>query len=196
MLFQSACKGSIAGENRNMWRRRKMVLLVIDMQKGLVSEDLYAFDTFMDRTVRLIDTARKNKVEVIFVRHDAGPDSGMSAGDEDFEIIDEIKPREGEKVFTKTINSCFGSKAFKEYVEKLEDKRLMIIGLQTNYCIDCTVKSAFERGFEVIIPEGTNSTFDNDYMSGETTVRYYNEDVWEELVEAVTIEEAAALLEE
>lgn len=173
-----------------------MVLLVIDMQKGLVSEDLYAFDTFMDRTVRLIDTARKNKVEVIFVRHDAGPDSGMSAGDEDFEIIDEIKPREGEKVFSKTINSCFGSKAFKEYVEKLEDKRLMIIGLQTNYCIDCTVKSAFERGFEVIIPEGTNSTFDNDYMSGETTVRYYNEDVWEELVEAVTIEEAAALLEE
>ena len=173
-----------------------MVLLVIDMQKGLVSEDLYAFDTFMDRTVRLIDTARKNKVEVIFVRHDAGPDSGMSAGDEDFEIIDEIKPREGEKVFTKTINSCFGSKAFREYAEKLEDKRLMIIGLQTNYCIDCTVKSAFERGFEVIIPEGTNSTFDNDYMSGETTVRYYNEDVWEELVEAVTIEEAAALLEE
>ena len=173
-----------------------MVLLVIDMQKGLVSEDLYAFDTFMDRTVRLVDTARKNKVEVIFVRHDAGPDSGMSAGDEDFEIIDEIKPKEGEKVFTKTINSCFGSKAFKEYVEKLEDKRLMIIGLQTNYCIDCTVKSAFERGFEVIIPEGTNSTFDNDYMSGETTVRYYNEDVWEELVEAVTIEEAAALLEE
>ena len=196
MLFQSACKVSITGENRDLWRRRKMVLLVIDMQKGLVSEGLYAFDTFMDRTVRLIDTARKNKVEVIFVRHDAGPDSGMSAGDEDFEIIDEIKPKEGEKVFNKTINSCFGSKAFKEYVEKLEDKRLMIIGLQTNYCIDCTVKSAFERGFEVIIPEGTNSTFDNDYMSGETTVRYYNEDVWEELVEAVTIEEAAALLEE
>ena len=106
-----------------------MVLLVIDMQKGLVSEGLYAFDTFMDRTVRLIDTARKNKVEVIFVRHDAGPDSGMSAGDEDFEIIDEIKPREGEKVFTKTINSCFGSKAFRKYAEKLEDKRLMVIGL-------------------------------------------------------------------
>ena len=74
-------------------------------------------------------------------------------------------------------------------------KRLMIIGLQTNYCIDCTVKSAFERGFEVIIPEGTNSTFDNDYMTGETAVRYYNEDVWEELVESVTFEEAIAMLE-
>jgi hypothetical protein len=58
------------------------------------------------------------------------------------------------------------------------------------------VKSAFERGFEVIIPEGTNSTFDNDYMTGETAVRYYNEDVWEGLADAVTFEEALAMLEE
>ena len=35
----------------------EMILLVIDMQKGLVDEDLYAFDTFADRTVRLVDAA-------------------------------------------------------------------------------------------------------------------------------------------
>ena len=75
---------------------------------------------------------------------------------------------------------------------KKEDQ---IIGLQTNYCIDATVKSAFERGYTVIIPEGTNTTFDNDYMTGETTVRYYNEDIWEELVESVSLEEALEMLE-
>lgn len=171
-----------------------MILLVIDMQKGIVDEELYAFDTFMDRTVRLIDAARKNKVEVIYVQHDAGPGSGLSVGDSAFEIVDRVRPEPGEKVFVKTINSCFGSKDFKEYMKRQEDKRLMIIGLQTNYCIDATVKSAFERGYEVIIPEGTNSTFDNDYMTGETTVRYYNEDVWEELVDAVTFEEAIDML--
>ena len=172
-----------------------MVLLVVDMQKGLVDEELYAFDSFLDRTVRLIDTARKHHVEVIFVQHDAGPGSGMSVGDDGFEIADQVRPEPGEKVFVKTINSCFGSKDFAACMEQQEDRRLMIIGLQTNYCIDCTVKSAFERGFEVIIPEGTNSTFDNDYMSGETTYRYYNEDVWEELVDAVTFEEAIELLQ-
>ncbi len=171
-----------------------MILLVIDMQKGLVDRELYAYDTFMDRTLRLVDAARKSGVEVIFFQHDAGPDSGMSAGDEAFEIIDALAPKEGEKVFAKTINSCFGNRAFREYMERQDDKRLMIIGLQTNYCIDCTVKSAFERGFAVVIPEGTNSTFDNDYMTAETTVRYYNEDVWEELADAVTFEEAAAML--
>lgn len=171
-----------------------MVLLVVDMQKGIVDEELYAFDTFMDRTVRLVQIARKKCVEVIFVQHDAGPNSGLSAGDEGFAIIDQLSPEPGEKVFVKTINSCFGNKDFRDYMEKKKDKRLMIVGLQTNYCIDCTVKSAFERGFEVIIPDGTNSTFDNDYMTGETAVRYYNEDVWEELVDFVTFEEAIKLL--
>ena len=171
-----------------------MILLVIDMQKGLVDEELYAYDTFIDRTVQLIDAARKSNVEVIFVQHDAGPGSGMSVGDEAFEIFGQVAPQEGEKVFVKTINSCFGNNDFKAYMEHQTDKCLMIIGLQTNYCIDCTIKSAFERGFKIIIPEGTNSTFDNDYMTGETTVRYYNEDVWEELVDTVSFEEAIDMM--
>ena len=172
-----------------------MILLVVDMQKGIVDEELYAFDTFMERTVRLVDEARRNNVEVIFVQHDAGSGSGLSAGDEAFEIIDRIKPLQGEKVFVKTINSCFGNREFREYMEQQEDKRLMVIGLQTNYCIDATVKSAFERGFEVIIPEGTNSTFDNDYMTGETTVAYYNEDVWDGVAELPTFDEAMEMIE-
>ncbi|MBR0438660.1 MAG: cysteine hydrolase [Clostridia bacterium] len=167
-----------------------MILLVVDMQKGIVDDELYAFDSFMEKTVRLVDAARKNGVEVIFVQHDAGENTGLSVGDEAFEIIDELSPKPGEQVFVKKINSCFGNKDFREYMEKQEDRRLMIIGLQTNYCIDCTVKSAFERGFEVMIPEGTNTTFDNDYMTGETCVRYYNEDVWEELADIVSVEEA------
>lgn len=172
-----------------------MILLVIDMQKGIADEELYAYDTFMDRTARLINSARKNHVEVIYFQHDAGPESGLSTGDADFEIVDQVAPEKGEKVFVKTINSCFGNKAFTEYLKQQEDKHLMIIGLQTNWCIDCTVKSAFERGYEVIIPEGANSTFDNDYMTGETTYRYYNEEIWPgSFADCVTFDEAIAML--
>lgn len=171
-----------------------MILLVIDMQKGLVDEDLYDYESFTENVKKLIDAARDNNVEVIFFRHDAGPGSGFSAGDESFEIAEGFEPAPGEKVFDKTINSCFGNKEFKAYMKQQEDRRLMIAGLQTNYCIDATVKSAFERGYEVIIPEGSNSTFDNNYMTGETTVRYYNEDVWEELVESVTVDEAIDMM--
>ena len=172
-----------------------MIILVVDIQKGITDSRLYAFDTFIDRTVRLINAARKNHVEVIYVQHDDGPETGFSVGDRDFEIADQVKPEAGERVFIKTINSCFGNKAFTEYMETQEDKRLMVIGLQTNYCIDATVKSAFERGFDVIVPEGTNSTFDNNYMTGETTVAYYNEDVWDGVADLPTFEEAMEMIE-
>ena len=72
----------------------------------------------------------------------------------------------------------------------------MIVGLQTNFCIDATVKSAFERGYHVIIPEGTNSTFDNPYMTGKTTCEYYYNEVWPDLfAECVSLEEAVEMLQ-
>ena len=78
-----------------------MILLVIDMQKAITDSELYDFDNFIDRTVRLIDTARKNHVEVVYVQHDAGPGSGFSAGDSDFEIAAQVAPEKGEKIFVK-----------------------------------------------------------------------------------------------
>ena len=75
----------------------------------------------------------------------------ISIGDEEFEIAEQVHPREGEKIFTKNINSCFGNKDFTDYVK--DENTLMIVGLQTNFCIDVTVKSAFERGYKVIVPQ-------------------------------------------
>ena len=47
-----------------------MVLLVVDVQKGITDERLYAFDTFIDRITRLINAARKNGTEVVCFQHD------------------------------------------------------------------------------------------------------------------------------
>ena len=71
----------------------------------------------------------------------------------------------------------------------------MIVDLQTNFCIDATVKSAFERGYNVIIPQNANSTFDNEYMDGETTYKYYNEMMWpERFARCVSLEDAISII--
>ena len=175
-----------------------MILLVVDMQRALTEdEELYDAEAFMDRNVRLIDAARKNHVEVIFVQHDAGEGSGFSAGDEGYEIDPRVAPKEGEKVFVKTINSCFGNKDFTACLEasKEQDDELMIVGLQTNFCIDATVKSAFERDYYVAVPENAHSTFDNPFMSGETTCAYYFREVWPGLfADCVSMDDALEML--
>ena len=173
-----------------------MILLVIDIQKGITDDGLYNFGGFLSRCKKLIDTARGRDIEVIYFQHDDGPGSGFSSGDKNFEIADQVAPMKGEKVFVKTINSCFGNEEFRKYMEAQEDKCLMLIGLQTNYCIDATIRSAFERGYRVIVPEGANSTFDNEYMDAETTYRYYNEEIWPgRFADCVSLDDALAMME-
>jgi len=172
-----------------------MKLLVIDIQKGITDNRLYNFEVFIDNTMRIIDAARANQIEVIYIQHDDGPGTGFSIGDKDFEIANQVTPMEGEKVFIKDICSCFGNKEFADYIEN--EDTLMIVGLATNLCIDATVKSAFERGYKVIIPQGTNSTFDNDYMTAEVTYKYYNEMMWpKRFATCLPVEEAIILFEQ
>jgi nicotinamidase-related amidase len=172
-------------------------LIVIDIQKGITDERLYDFAGFIKNVTSIIDAAREKNIEVIFVQHDDGPGTGFSVGDMDFEIADQVAPRENEKIFIKTINSCFGNTDLADYLNKSGEKELIIVGLQTNFCIDASVKSAFERGYRVIIPEGTNSTFDNDYMDREATYKYYNEMMWpERFASCITVDEAIKLMED
>lgn len=49
-----------------------MVLLVIDTQKLITNKKLYKFYMFVSNVKELINTARKNNSEVIYVRHDDG----------------------------------------------------------------------------------------------------------------------------
>ena len=172
-----------------------MKLIVIDMQKALLVDELYNKDVLLENVKKLIETARENKVEVIYVQHDAGEGSGFSVGDEGFEIAEAVAPQPGEKVFVKTINSSFGNKDFTAYLEAGKDDELMIVGLQTNFCIDATVKSAFERGYYVAVPENAHSTFDNPYMHGETTCAYYFHEVWPGLfADCVSMDDALEML--
>lgn len=173
-----------------------MVLLVIDTQKGITDDRLFAFDRLRDNIVKLIASARENGREVIFVQHDDGPGTGFSVGDEEFEIFEEFAPAAGEKIFIKTVNSALHpSVGLLEYLRQKKETAVMAVGLQTNFCIDATIKSGFDNGFEMIVPEYANSTFDNDYMSGESTYRYYNDMMWpERFAKCVSMDEAVSML--
>lgn len=156
-----------------------MVLLVIDVQKGITDERLYEFGRFEENLKTLIEAARKYGVEVIYVRHDDGPGSGFSKGDEDFEIFEGIAPQNGEKIFDKSFNSAFHeSTGLDLYLKSKNIKRVIAVGLQTDYCIDATVKSGFEKGYEMIVPEYCNSTRSNPYMDAGTTYDFYNKHMW------------------
>ena len=156
-----------------------MVLLVVDTQKGCFNDSLYLFDTVRKNIKHLISLARENNVEVLYVQHDDGPGTDLDKTADNYEIYEEFAPINGEKRFEKNVNSAFHPMTgLTEYLNSKGEKNIITIGVSIDYCMDATVKSGFEEGFNIYIPAYTNSTYDNPYFDKETTYKYFNEFMW------------------
>ncbi len=138
-----------------------MILLVVDTQNLIMSNELYEFQTFVYRVKTLIDAARNHDIEVIYVRHDDGVGQELTKGTFGYEIYEEFQSMPNERIFDKNANSAFKNTGLLDYLREKGKDTIVIVGLQTDYCIDATVKCGFEHGFKMIVPENTNSTMDN-----------------------------------
>jgi len=152
-----------------------MVLLIVDTQNIIMNEDLYDRESLIKNIKNLLSAARSNNIEVIYVRHH---DDEIIMGTKEFDIYEEFAPMPNEKVFDKTVNSAFCESGLLEYLQAKNETDVMIAGLQTDYCIDATVKAGFEHGFKMIVPQDCNTTVDNPFMTAKNTCLYYNQMMW------------------
>lgn len=173
-----------------------MVLLVVDTQKGCFNEDLYLFDTVKKNIKHLISLARENNVEVLYVQHDDGPGTDLDKTANNYEIFEEFAPINDEKRFEKNVNSAFHPMTgLTEYLYSKCEKDIITIGVSTDYCMDATIKSGFENGFNMIVPSYTNSTYDNLYFDRETAYKYFNEFMWpKRYAKCVSFDEAVEMI--
>ncbi len=170
-----------------------MVLLVIDTQDMIMTEQLYEFDRFVKNVNQLITTARQKGAEIVFVRHDDGVE--LTKGVEGFDIYRQFAPLDNEKIFDKNYNSAFRNTGLVEYLKSKNESQIMITGIQTDYCIDATVKCGFEHGYQVFVPALCNTTVPNEFMTAEQSYKYYNHKMWHKrYASCISLEEALALL--
>ena len=167
------------------------VLLVVDVQTALISYHPYNAIDFIGNIAKLISTARGAGIEVIYVRHNGGEGSKLERDTEGWEILHSIAPAMDEKVFDKNYNSAFRDTGLKDYLDHKGIKNLILAGMQTEYCIDATCKVAFEYGYAVIIPADATTTFNNNFSSAETLIRYYEEKIWNKrFADVISVDEA------
>ncbi|MGL5694008.1 MAG: cysteine hydrolase family protein [Peptostreptococcaceae bacterium] len=172
-----------------------MVLLVVDTQELLVNSELYNFENFVKNIRELIETSRRNNIEVVYVVHDDGVESDLTKGKSGFEVYEEFKPMQNEMIFTKNVNSSFRGTDLLEYLRGKNESDIIVVGLQTDKCIDATIKCGFEHGFNMIVPTYANSTIDNDFFNGEQSYKYYNEFMWKDrYAECISIDEVVNML--
>ncbi len=159
--------------------KNKTALLVIDVQQALIDQRPWKTARLLRTITALQERFRGEGRPVIFVRHDDGPGTPLAYGTPGWKVAHAVGPLRGEKVFDKCFNSAFLRTGLGRYLERLGIETLVITGLQTEYCIDATIKSAFERGYRVILPAGGISTFCNGRLPARKINLFYYKNIWQ-----------------
>ena len=155
----------------------KTCLILIDNQQALFDEGPEDAAGLVTRLETLLAAARNTGVPVVHVQHEE-PDSPLEAESPGWEIHPALAPREGEARFRKTVNSAFKETGLEAWLKDRGITDLVIGGMQTEYCIDVSVKSAFERGFRVTVPLGGHTTVSNGSLTGAQLNEFYSKRIW------------------
>ncbi len=175
----------------------KIALLIIDVQYGLVKNNPFNMETVIKNINILAENCRKSNIEIIHFRHCEEKGSEFEINTPGWEICKELTPKLNEKIIDKNYNSIFKDTKLKAYLEEKGISTLIMTGLQTNYCIDTSCRVGFEFGFKIIIPEETNTTFGNEYITGEKLYLYHNYKIFKDRFAKVTsIENVNKIIEE
>lgn len=176
---------------------KNAAVLIVDMQSALVKEHPNREGELIETIRSVAAAARGNGVELIYVRH-CGRSGGMlERGAQGWEIHEAVAPQPGEKIFDKRFNSAFRETGLREYLEGKGIKTIVLMGMQTEYCIDATCKVAFEYGYGVVIPAGGSSTYDNALFAADTLQLFYESFIWgSRFAKVIPADEVARMLSE
>ena len=158
--------------------RKTSALLIVDVQEAMITGKMLHQSATLANLVALLAAARRAGVPVIHVRHDYGEGHIWAKGTPGWQIHAPLAPMAGEPVIDKRRNSAFYATNLEDIMRAEGIDTLVISGVHTEYCIDATVRAAFDRGFDLVVPADANSTEGNNYMDAARTHAYYNNFMW------------------
>lgn len=154
-------------------------LIVIDVQTALVEAHPSDEERFIASVGALIEACRCNGVPVVYVLHDGGAGDELERGTDGWQAYTAVAPQGGEPCVSKRFNSAFRRTGLHEMLRSLGAKRLVMCGMQTEFCFDASVKVAFELGFEVTVPREAVTTFDSEFATGDALTAYFEDRIWD-----------------
>lgn len=131
---------------------------------------------------RMLSFFRENGLRVIYITigsemedySDAPPHmvllfkgTNNRRGQLEHEIVEEVKPREGEPVVNKTTVSAFTSSGIDSLLRSMGIEYLLFAGVSTNMCVGTTARDAADRGYRCVLIEDCCGAPQNEYHRWE-----------------------------
>lgn len=136
----------------------KTALLIVDIQNFYFSGDgpgLVKAEQASLNAKQILGIFREKNQLVVHVRHKA---------DNGFEIHKNVEPISNEKVITKKEINSFQNTDLLEYLKSNNINRLIVIGMQTQMCVEAAIRAGHDFGFECILIHDACATRDVKFM--------------------------------
>ncbi|WP_080876296.1 isochorismatase family protein [Oceanobacillus timonensis] len=151
------------------------VLLIIDAQQELIEGNhernaIFQKTQFIANINSVIEKAEKIAVPLVFVR-DLDVNEGKESG---FEIHKEIHVSAEAEIFDKSATNAFYGTGLLEYLKSYQVKHIVVMGCETQHCIDSAVRTATIEGFDVTLVGDGHSNLGNDILSQEQIIKHHN----------------------
>ena len=145
-------------------------LIIIDMLNDFVTGPLKTENAakIIPKIKSLIQKARENGIPVIYSNDAHLPNIDREfdkwgphaiKGTEGAEVIEELKPNEGDYIIEKRRYSGFYQTDLDMLLRELKVETVILTGLHTHICVKHTAADAFFRGYKIIIPKDCVTSF-------------------------------------
>lgn len=153
----------------------KQLLLIIDAQQALIDGNqetgqIFSKEKLIITINKVINKAIAATVPVIFVR-DLDVAEGQGDG---FQIHNEITVPTEAKIFDKSATNSFYGTGLLEHLTTQHIEHIVMMGCETQHCIDSAVRTATISGFDVTLVEDGHSTLGNAVLSSEQIIQHHN----------------------
>jgi nicotinamidase-related amidase len=155
--------------------RLNQVLLIIDAQQELIDGSRNGAPIFnRELLIRNINTviqkASEEHVPVVCVR-DLDVAEGKGSG---FQIHNEINVPDEAEFFDKSATNAFYGTGLLSFLNSRQIGHLVIMGCETQHCIDSAVRTATINGLDVTLVGDGHSSLGNDILNAEQIIAHHN----------------------
>ena len=153
------------------------VLMIVDVQKGMFFENdpVANGDEILATLGSLIAQARASGTPVIYIQH-MDEEGGLLAFDgPGFAIHPAIAPEDDEIIIRKKHSDSFQETDLQRELAKLAAKKIVLAGIQTEYCVDTTCRRAYSLDYAVTLVQDGHTTWDTKQLTAAQIRAHHNE---------------------
>jgi len=151
-------------------------LLVIDVQASLCTGEFAAYD--IERVLSTINAsiarARAAGLPVVFVQHEQDSDPLFRFGSPGWQLASGLQAEADDQRVRKTTPDAFHHTHLQAWLQSRDIQRLLVCGLQSDFCVDTSVRRALSLGYEVVLLADAHSTLDNPVLTAAQISAHHN----------------------